>query len=68
MTQDKTGLCPECEQKIQFSSPPKRGQKITCPHCWAYLEVTNLDPLELEWESIDLEDDWDQDWPEDDDE
>jgi hypothetical protein len=35
------------------------GQKLTCPHCDAELEVISLNPLELDWA-------YDWSWDEDD--
>lgn len=49
--------CPDCEHEVKLGLSPKLGEKFTCPTCWAYLEVINLDPLELAWDS-ELEDAW----------
>jgi len=52
--------CPECENDIYLGYSLMEGEKITCPICWAYLIVTDLNPLELNWdvEAYD-QDDWD---------
>ncbi len=61
-------LCPDCEEEIRFSSAPKMGQKITCPHCEAYLEVASLQPLELNWEDdIYAEEVYEEGWDADED-
>ena len=61
-----TAYCPDCDEKISLNSKPVVvGQKLTCPHCDADLEVISVDPLELdwaydwEWEDEDEEDDED---------
>ncbi len=54
--------CPDCEEDIYLESTPRKGQKVTCPNCWAYLEVISLDPLKLSWEIVEFEEDWNVDW------
>ena len=60
-------LCPDCEYEIHLSSQVKLGEKVTCPECWAYLNVVNLEPLELAWvtEEDDLGFDSDDDFADD---
>lgn len=53
--QEITAFCPDCGTEIDLQIAPKKGQRVTCPECWAYLEVVSLDPLELAWE---MEEDW----------
>lgn len=55
-------ICPSCGEDVRISGRPKIGQKVTCPHCEDYLEVIEIDPVELDW---DADDDWDDDWDED---
>jgi len=62
-TQTILTMCPDCEEQIPVPSPPQIGQKISCPNCWAYLEVVSLKPLKLSWdvsevEYEDIEDDY----------
>ena len=57
-----TIACPDCEHEIHLSSIPEIGQKVTCPDCWAYLEVVSLEPLELAWETDSFQEVWDGDW------
>lgn len=52
-----TALCPECGDELKLGANPYQGQKLTCPNCWASLEVINLTPLELAWETVESEDD-----------
>jgi alpha-aminoadipate carrier protein LysW len=59
-------FCPDCDEKITLNSKPiVVGEKLTCPHCDADLEVISVEPLELdwaydwEWEDEDEEDDED---------
>lgn len=72
-------LCPDCDEAINFGSRVRIGQRVTCPHCAADLEVVEISPIELDWayededwedEEDDQEDDWDDDdddWDDDDD-
>ena len=54
-----TAVCPDCGEKIDLGPQLKVGLKVTCPECWAYLEIVNLDPLILSWDTFGLEDDED---------
>lgn len=54
---DVMAVCPDCEEKVNIGSQPRQGQRITCPECWADLEIISLDPLELDFAAED--DDWD---------
>jgi lysine biosynthesis protein LysW len=42
-------VCAECDEDIQIPGRPRLGQKVSCPHCGAQLEVVDLEPLELDW-------------------
>ena len=53
--------CPDCGEKIDLGPRPKEGQVVTCPECWAYLKVVKLNPLKLDWDTFDLEDDEEDD-------
>ncbi len=53
--------CPDCDGTIVLNPHPTLGQKLTCPHCDAELEVISVDPLELDWA-------YDWEWDEDEDE
>jgi hypothetical protein len=44
-----TEFCPDCEMPIRIGPRPKIGQRVTCPHCTARLEVTEVSPLEFYW-------------------
>ena len=44
-----TEFCPDCEVPIRIGPRPRIGQRLTCPHCSASLEVTEVSPLELYW-------------------
>lgn len=46
-------VCPDCGEKFSIRTTPEVGQRITCPNCWAYLQVMSLNPLVLEWDSLD---------------
>ena len=36
--------CPDCGHNIDLGPQPKKGQSVTCPECWAYLEIVDLEP------------------------
>ncbi len=72
-----SALCPDCEEGIDLGSRVRIGQRISCPHCGADLEVVEVSPVELDW-AYDDDDDWeeeddddeeddDEDWDDDDD-
>lgn len=63
-------FCPDCEEGINFRVKPKMGQRLTCPHCDADLEVINLSPLELDWayEEPDMEWEDEEEWEEEEEE
>lgn len=50
--------CPDCGYEIDLGPDPEIGETITCPECWAYLVVTNLDPVELNWDDANEEENW----------
>jgi transcription initiation factor IIE alpha subunit len=62
-------FCPECEEGVSLGPRPRIGQRVTCPHCNAELEVVDLSPVELDWAYDELEVDWEEeeDWDEEDD-
>lgn len=60
-TQTITASCPDCGEDVDLGPRPQEGQMITCPECWAYLKVENLDPLILNWDNFELEDEDDED-------
>ena len=52
-----TAPCPDCKHQVRLGQNPSRGEKFTCPNCWAYLELISTDPPELQWD-IAFEDTW----------
>jgi uncharacterized paraquat-inducible protein A len=44
-----SAYCPDCDEKIVLRLPVSLGQKLSCPHCDADLEVISVDPLEFDW-------------------
>jgi lysine biosynthesis protein LysW len=42
-------FCPDCDGGIRVNPHAMLGQKLVCPHCDADLEVSGIDPLELDW-------------------
>jgi hypothetical protein len=61
-------LCPDCEEGISVGPRPRIGQRVTCPHCNAELEVVEINPLELDWAFEDTDTDYDEEdeWEEED--
>ncbi len=53
-----TGYCPECDVDTKFSESPKKGMRVTCASCGAWLEVIATSPIELDWVNEE-EDDYD---------
>lgn len=53
--QTNLAVCPDCDEQIPLHQPYKMREKITCPNCWAYLEVTGLHPLKLSWDESEFE-------------
>jgi lysine biosynthesis protein LysW len=66
ITQAMIASCPDCGESIDLGPQVEEGEMVTCPECWAYLKVINLEPLVLSWDSF--EDDEDDDEEDDDDE
>lgn len=50
--------CPECEEEITFEAQLQLGQRVTCPECWADLQIVNLDPLKLTGTMDEFEEDF----------
>ena len=44
-----SGNCSECNSTIFFKKTPYIGQSTYCDNCNSDLEVTQINPLELEW-------------------
>ena len=59
--------CPHCEGRIRLSGGPRLGQKVTCPRCGEKLEVIRIDPVELDYEYDDYNDEEYQDYLDEDD-
>jgi lysine biosynthesis protein LysW len=60
-------FCPDCDGEVILNPHARLGQKLVCPHCDADLEVTGVDPLELDWAHVLTERDWgdvedEEDW------
>lgn len=53
--------CPSCEGKVNVGPKPRIGKRFICPVCRAELEVTWLDPVELDWPYDDEEEDFGDD-------
>jgi hypothetical protein len=70
-TKKAVAACPGCGWMVMPGAQPREGQPVTCPNCEAYLEVINLEPLELDWTFTEFEADLDleldeEEWDEDD--
>lgn len=56
-------ICPSCGEWVKLPDHPKIGQKVTCVHCEADLEVIEVTPVELDWAYLEADDDLDdEDW------
>lgn len=42
-------VCPGCRRKIELEPKVERGEWVSCPHCWADLEIIGLNPPMLDW-------------------
>lgn len=40
--------CPECQNLVELKSEDEVGDVVICPNCGAELEVTSLEPPEVE--------------------
>jgi alpha-aminoadipate carrier protein LysW len=49
--------CPECDAPVAFTRAPLKGQVTHCRDCRAELEVTGLEPINLEL-APEVEEDW----------
>ena len=54
-----TASCPDCGKKLRMRFNLRLAQKVTCPNCWAYLEVVSVNPLRLSWDTGEYEEEWD---------
>jgi alpha-aminoadipate carrier protein LysW len=48
--------CPECEAQITLAAGAEVGEIIVCPDCGVDLEVTALDPAEVQLAPMEQED------------
>jgi alpha-aminoadipate carrier protein LysW len=48
--------CPECAADIEFAAGTEENEIIVCPDCGVDLEVTSLDPAEVELAPMEAED------------
>lgn len=52
-----TVSCPECVAEIALDAHTEQGEIIVCPDCGVDLEVTSLDPAQVELAPME-EEDW----------
>lgn len=57
MADDMTAACPACGASIAFESGTEEGEILVCEECSTELEVTSIDPPELE-PAPEEEEDW----------
>ena len=53
--------CPNCEQPVKILGTMKIGKGVTCPKCNVRLEISWLDPIELDWPENSFEKEEDDD-------
>ena len=51
--------CPDCEGDVRIRTKVRLGDLVVCANCGARLEVVELDPVELDYELDEEDDDWD---------
>jgi len=56
-TEQHTSECPECAGEVPYADDVMQHEIIPCPDCGAELEVTGVDPVELEL-APEIEEDW----------
>lgn len=49
--------CPECEAEVRLEADAEAGEIIVCPDCGVDLEITSLDPAQVELAPME-EEDW----------
>ena len=54
------GYCMDCAKRIYLGKRPWVGQAVFCDRCGADMEVTRLNPLELDWTEYLANEDQDQ--------
>lgn len=59
-------FCPDCDGSVSLGPTPQIGQRVTCPHCDAELEVIEVSPPELDWAYDEMDIDWgdEEEWEE----
>lgn len=45
-------FCPECDHRLKLGPRPHKGQRVVCPGCEVSLVVIQLDPPEVELETV----------------
>ncbi|MCA8922116.1 MAG: lysine biosynthesis protein LysW [Planctomycetes bacterium] len=53
----KTSECPECGEALTLEEGTIQGEIMQCPSCGVELEVTSVDPFEVE-PAPEEEEDW----------
>lgn len=51
-----TVVCPECEAQIELAAGTEVGEIIVCPDCGVDLEVTSVEPAEVQLAPMEQED------------
>ena len=49
-------FCPECEAEITLDAGVVQGEIIVCPECGVDLEVSSLDPVQIDLAPMEAED------------
>jgi lysine biosynthesis protein LysW len=52
--------CPDCAKRLYLGKRPWVSQAVFCDRCGADLEITRLNPLELDWSEYLVSEDQDQ--------
>ncbi len=57
MSSTATVECPECAADVTIPADAMQNEIISCPDCGTELEITSLNPLEVEL-APEVEEDW----------
>jgi len=49
--------CPECDAELALGAGLEEGEIVVCPDCGVELEVTSINPLQLDL-APEVEEDW----------
>ncbi|MER3431169.1 MAG: hypothetical protein C4325_13195 [Blastocatellia bacterium] len=54
-----TAICPECDEEVYVEADSEQGDVVACDECGVRLIVVGLDPIELDIDQDDADDEFD---------